>query len=60
MYKRWCSPFIAVHACMQVSIIKHFKLLIDEEDKLPPLIPETVVLQHYVHFRLALRRYNVM
>ena len=43
---------------MQVSIIKYFKnfLLIDEEDKLPPLIPETVILQHYVHFRLALRR----
>ncbi len=37
---------------MQVSIIEYFS----KEDKLPPLIPETVVLQNYVHFRLTLRR----
>ena len=31
--------------------------LIADDDKLPRYIPDTVFLQHYVEFRVVLRRY---
>ena len=39
-----------------IQYLKDFQLLC-EEDRLPSYIPDSIFIQHYVSFRIALRRY---
>ena len=51
-----CESYI--RADDQTPIIPYLTglgLIDDDDDKLPPYIPETVLNQHYVHLRIILR-----
>ena len=52
------KTFFCVFVYAQKPIVEYLKdnHYFDDQDKLLDLIPQTILLQHYVSFRLALRR----